>query len=101
MADKFVNYVENGGKMRLILGAHDVPKELWEAYQMGVRSGKDIIDEVARRIAEGLDKIEHFVFIMQENRSFDSYFGTYPGADGIPQNISLSQSEALSDSPES
>src|SRR5689334_19142231 len=22
--------------------------------------------------------------IMQENRSFDSYFGTYPGADGIP-----------------
>lgn len=28
----------------------------------------------------GLSKIEHFVFIMQENRSFDSYFGTYPGA---------------------
>ncbi|MDP9075676.1 MAG: phospholipase [Actinomycetota bacterium] len=23
---------------------------------------------------------------MQENRSFDSYFGTYPGADGIPRN---------------
>ncbi len=23
---------------------------------------------------------------MQENRSFDSYFGTYPGADGIPMN---------------
>ena len=21
---------------------------------------------------------------MQENRSFDEYFGTYPGADGIP-----------------
>jgi phospholipase C len=21
---------------------------------------------------------------MQENRSFDAYFGTYPGADGIP-----------------
>ena len=37
----------------------------------------------------GLNKIEHFVFIMQENRSFDSYFGTYPGADGIPQNVSL------------
>ena len=37
----------------------------------------------------GLEKIEHFVFIMQENRSFDSYFGTYPGADGIPANIAL------------
>ncbi len=23
---------------------------------------------------------------MQENRSFDSYFGTYPGADGIPMH---------------
>src|SRR6266704_2029475 len=24
---------------------------------------------------------------MQENRSFDSYFGTYPGADGIPKHV--------------
>ncbi len=29
-------------------------------------------------------KIQHVVIIMQENRSFDEYFGTYPGADGIP-----------------
>ena len=29
-------------------------------------------------------KIKHVVVVMQENRSFDSYFGTYPGADGIP-----------------
>jgi phospholipase C len=29
-------------------------------------------------------KIKHIVVIMQENRSFDSYFGTYPGTDGIP-----------------
>jgi phospholipase C len=32
----------------------------------------------------GIHKIQHVVIIMQENRSFDSYFGTYPGADGIP-----------------
>jgi phospholipase C len=32
----------------------------------------------------GIHKIKHIVIIMQENRSFDSYFGTYPGADGIP-----------------
>ncbi|HWE60863.1 MAG TPA: alkaline phosphatase family protein [Chloroflexota bacterium] len=31
----------------------------------------------------GIHKIQHIVIIMQENRSFDSYFGTYPGADGI------------------
>jgi len=32
----------------------------------------------------GISKIKHIVIIMQENRSFDSYFGTFPGADGIP-----------------
>ena len=32
----------------------------------------------------GIHTIQHIVIIMQENRSFDSYFGTYPGADGIP-----------------
>ena len=31
---------------------------------------------------KGLDKIEHIVFIVKENRSFDNYFGTFPGADG-------------------
>jgi phospholipase C len=28
--------------------------------------------------------ITHVIVIMQENRSFDNYFGTYPGANGIP-----------------
>src|SRR5205823_12699674 len=32
----------------------------------------------------GIHKIQHVVVIMQENRSFDSYFGTFPGVDGIP-----------------
>ncbi|MGH7156848.1 MAG: alkaline phosphatase family protein [Candidatus Saccharimonadales bacterium] len=32
----------------------------------------------------GIHKIKHIIIIMQENRSFDSYFGTFPGADGIP-----------------
>src|SRR5881398_593487 len=34
----------------------------------------------------GIHKIKHVIVIMQENRSFDSYFGTYPGADGLPRN---------------
>jgi len=40
--------------------------------------------------AEGIDKIQHVVIIMQENRSFDSYFGTFPGADGIPMQNGVS-----------
>ncbi|HVA07357.1 MAG TPA: alkaline phosphatase family protein [Acidimicrobiales bacterium] len=35
-------------------------------------------------VPHGIHKIKHIVVIMQENRSFDSYFGTFPGADGIP-----------------
>jgi phospholipase C len=35
----------------------------------------------------GIHKIRHIVIIMQENRSFDSYFGTFPGADGIPPGV--------------
>jgi len=32
----------------------------------------------------GIHKIQHVVVIMQENRSFDQYFGTFPGADRLP-----------------
>ena len=35
-------------------------------------------------VPAGIHKIKHVIVIMQENRSFDSYFGTFPGADGIP-----------------
>ena len=34
----------------------------------------------------GAFPIQHVVIIMQENRSFDSYFGTFPGANGIPRD---------------
>jgi phospholipase C len=40
----------------------------------------------AAAIPEGIHKIKHVVMILQENRSFDTYFGTYPGADGIPMH---------------
>jgi phospholipase C len=33
--------------------------------------------------------IRHFVVLMQENHTFDSYFGTYPGADGIPRGVCM------------
>ncbi len=35
----------------------------------------------------GIHKIKHVIVIMQENRTFDSYFGTYPGANGLPKNV--------------
>jgi phospholipase C len=36
-------------------------------------------------IPPGIHKIKHVIMIVQENRSFDHYFGTYPGANGIPR----------------
>ena len=35
-------------------------------------------------VPSGIHKIKHVIIIMQENRSYDSYFGTYPGAAGFP-----------------
>jgi phospholipase C len=39
---------------------------------------------VINDLATARARIKHIVIIMQENRSFDHYFGTFPGADGIP-----------------
>ncbi len=33
--------------------------------------------------------IAHVIVIMQENRSFDNYFGAFPGPDGIPAGLCL------------
>lgn len=33
--------------------------------------------------------IKNFIFIIQENHSFDNYFGTFPGANGIPNGTAL------------
>ncbi len=35
--------------------------------------------------AHGIHRIRHVIMVMQENRSFDEYFGTFPGADGLPR----------------
>jgi phospholipase C len=33
--------------------------------------------------------IEHFLVVMQENHTFDNYFGTYPGANGFPEGTCM------------
>jgi len=39
--------------------------------------------------------IKHFITLMQENHSFDNYFGTYPGADGIPPGTCIPRDPEL------
>jgi phospholipase C len=52
-------------------------------------SGRVHTEGARDRVDPQIHKIRHVVVIMQENRSFDSYFGTYPGADGIPMKNGL------------
>lgn len=40
-------------------------------------------------VVESSLPIDHVVFVMQEDRTFNNYFGTYPGADGWPKGYSL------------
>jgi phospholipase C len=45
--------------------------------------------------------IRHVVILMQENRSFDHYFGLFPGADGLPPcaPVKHASSQCLADVP--
>jgi phospholipase C len=45
--------------------------------------------ESLARLEPGIHKIQHVIVITQENRSFDNYFGTFPGAVGIPAGVCL------------
>jgi phospholipase C len=71
---------------------HNINVKLLWAFVAGAVAILLALTSVAARpvpkpALEGIHKIEHVVVIMQENRSFDSYFGTYPGADGLPKNV--------------
>ncbi len=49
----------------------------------------------------GLEKIQHIVFIIKENRTFDNYFGTFPGADGATRGtISTGETIPLGHTPD-
>jgi phospholipase C len=55
----------------------------------GLLAARSIASRSAQRADPGIHMIKHIIVIMQENRSFDSYFGTFPGADGIPKGVCL------------
>src|SRR6202162_6455260 len=46
-------------------------------------SGPVLID------AQASSKIKHVFVIMQENHTFDNYFGTYPGVDGLVAGMNV------------
>ena len=56
----------------------------------------------AIRLGKSLDTpLRHLVLLMRENRSFDHYFGRFPGADGLPAGapVTTAAVDCLTDPP--
>ena len=70
--------------MSLILG---LPR--WTAAQAFPRPSHPQARRTTGLPPSGLGRIHHIIWIIQENRTFDNYFGTYPRADGIPPGTCL------------
>jgi phospholipase C len=62
---------------------------IWFALGLGPAPAHRVVASAGAAPATGIHKIKHVVIIMQENRSFDEFFGTFPGADGIPMKDSV------------
>ena len=55
----------------------------------------------SNKFTDGTTPIQHVVFILKENRSFDNYFGTFPGANGATSGtISTGQVVSLTHLPD-
>jgi phospholipase C len=64
-------------------------------------SGPGDTNNHRRYVPAGLRKIKHIVFLVKENRTFDNYFGTFPGADGATSGtISTGQTIHLRQAPD-
>jgi phospholipase C len=54
------------------------------------------LEDRAKAQSGNFNQIQHIIFVVRENRTFDNYFGTFPGADGATTaTISTGQVIAL------
>ena len=71
------------------------------SYPASIPQGRlDRTTTPASQVSAFQSTIQHIVFIIKENHSFDSLFGTYPGADGATSGVvSTGQRIALGRTP--
>src|SRR5713226_36066 len=68
---------------------------------MPASAGQESDPPAVGPVPAGVEKIQHIVFIVKENRTFDNYFGTFPGADGATSGrISTGDVIALGHTPD-
>jgi ERCC4-related helicase len=53
--------LKNDGRMRLIVGLHDVEPDLVEAYRISKERAEELVREIGERIAAGLEKAEDII----------------------------------------
>jgi len=58
VATGLAGLIKNDGKMNLVLGAHDVGKDLNEAYLLSRDRAQDLLKDIGERISSGLERIE-------------------------------------------
>src|SRR2546430_8465215 len=51
-------------------------------------------------LVAGSTPIQHVFVVMKENHAFDNYFGSFPGADGIPSEASVPDGNGGSIAPQ-
>jgi len=72
----------------IIIAAEGKPtKGVIEVARMRIIGGSAWREEAPPARRSG--RIDHILFLIQENHSFDNYFGTYPGADGLPPGLKV------------
>ena len=84
---------------------------IWVGVHVGARAEQTRVPIESNNLATqghrpltrkpGMEVIQHVVFIIKENRSFDNYFGAFPGADGATTGTtSTGQTVPLTHSPD-
>src|SRR5581483_8115274 len=68
----------------------------WLGVRPSGQSEKRVLIPANRKLQRkaGMEVIQHVVFLIKENRTFDNYFGAYPGADGASSGV-ISNSQVV------
>jgi acid phosphatase len=82
-------------------GSHPRRKVCLEVFQLESRLTPSTTDVKAPIVTDPLQNINHFIVIYQENWSFDSLYGLFPGANGLANSsaTSLNQLDRLNGNP--
>jgi phospholipase C len=89
---------------RLVMQMRDVNRRRFLQLAGGSVAGTMLSDSIARALAipanratRSLEDVEHIVFLMQENRSFDHYYGVMRGVRGFgdPHPVTLPSGKSV------